>query len=225
MRTFFTSSAVLIVATIIIATMAQAATQSPRGAPPPILADSFFSAESEAVAQNGRTPASSLQPTYPLKASLNNRYLVDQNNVPFLIIGDAPQTLIANLSLEQAATYMASRRQYGVNTLWVNLLCNYSEACRKDANTFDGIPPFTTIGDLSTPNPDYFQRADDMINLAAAHQMVVLLDPIETSSWLGVLQLNGLARSFAYGEYLGNRYKSFPNIMDARQRFPVLAQR
>ena len=29
-------------------------------------------------------------PVYPLKASANNRYLVDQNNVPFMIVGDSP---------------------------------------------------------------------------------------------------------------------------------------
>ena len=30
-------------------------------------------------------------PAFPLKASENNRYLVEQNNTPFLMIGDAPQ--------------------------------------------------------------------------------------------------------------------------------------
>jgi len=63
---------------------------------------------------------------------------------------------------------MANRAQYGINTLWINLLCEYVDGCNKDATTFDGIPPFTVVGDLSTTNPAYFQRADDMINIAAA---------------------------------------------------------
>jgi hypothetical protein len=29
---------------------------------------------------------------YPVKVSTNNRYLVDQNNAPFLIMGDCPQS-------------------------------------------------------------------------------------------------------------------------------------
>src|SRR5690242_2534821 len=33
-------------------------------------------------------------PAYPLRTSANNRYLVDQNNVPFMIVGDSPQSLI-----------------------------------------------------------------------------------------------------------------------------------
>ena len=37
-------------------------------------------------------PSSSGKPVaYPLKLSANRRYLVDQDNTPFLIVGDTPQ--------------------------------------------------------------------------------------------------------------------------------------
>lgn len=52
-----------------------------------------------------------------------------------------------------------------------------------------------------------------MIRLAAAHGMVVILDPIETAGWLNTLMANGVARAFAYGQYLGDRYKDLPNII------------
>lgn len=159
------------------------------------------------------TVRSSAITAYPLRASSNNRYLVDQEALPFLMVGDAPQTLIANLSPAEAEKYMANRQRYGINTLWINLLCNFSDGCNEDATTLDGIQPFTTVGDLSTPNPAYFQRAEEMIGLAASYGMVVLLDPIETSSWLPVLRANGIKKAFAYGQYLGDRYKSFPNII------------
>ena len=42
--------------------------------------------------------ASTTNFAYPLKASPNQRYLVDQNNVPFLILGDSPQSMMVNLS-------------------------------------------------------------------------------------------------------------------------------
>jgi hypothetical protein len=45
-------------------------------------------------------------PVYPLKASANNRYLVDQNNTPFLMVGDSPQQLITNLSQKEAAAFI-----------------------------------------------------------------------------------------------------------------------
>ena len=177
-------------------------------------ADYIFAADDNGSAERLAVQvAASKRPVYPLKASSNNRYLVDQNNVPFLMIGDAPQTLIANLSRSEAAEYISNRSRYGINTLWINLLCNYSDGCNKDATTFDGLAPFSSVGDLSAPNPAYFQRADEMINLAAEHNMLVLLDPIETSSWLGVLRANGMDKAFAFGQWLGNRYKNFPNIV------------
>jgi Protein of unknown function (DUF4038) len=51
------------------------------------------------------------------------------------------------------------------------------------------------------------------LRIAADHGMVVLLDPIETISWLGILRKNGTSKAFEYGQYLGNRYKDFPNII------------
>jgi len=43
-------------------------------------------------------------PAYPLKKSANNHYLVDQNNQPFLIVGDSPQALTVNLTEAEAAS-------------------------------------------------------------------------------------------------------------------------
>jgi hypothetical protein len=148
-----------------------------------------------------------------LSISTNRRYLVDQNNGPFLIVGDSPQSLIVNLSTADANMYFANRQANGFNTVWINVLCATYTAGRADGSTYDGIIPFTTPNDLSKPNEAYFSRVDDMIRLAANHGLVVFLDPAETGSWLGVLQTNGLTKARNYGRYLGNRYKSFNNIV------------
>ena len=97
-------------------------------------------------------------PTYPLKASANGRYLVDQNGTPTLLVGDSPHSLFVNLSPHQADTYFANRASYGINAVWVEVLCNTYTAGRSDGSTYDGIIPFTTPGDMSTPNPAYFRR-------------------------------------------------------------------
>ncbi|MBV8976379.1 MAG: DUF4038 domain-containing protein [Alphaproteobacteria bacterium] len=152
-------------------------------------------------------------PVFPLKTSADNRLLVDQNDTPFLMIGDAPQAMVGNLSVAQAKFFMDNRAQYGINALWVNLLCDSYTACNADGTTFDGIAPFTTPGDLSTPNPTYFARAEKMLQAAAARDMVVLLDPIETGGWLSVLQSNGPVKARKYGEFLGKRFKDQPNII------------
>ena len=70
------------------------------------------------------------------------------------------------------------------------------------------VPPFTTPGDLSTPNEAYFARVDRMIQLAAQYGFVVLLDPAETGGWLDTLVANGVDKDRAYGQYLGRRYEA-----------------
>ncbi len=161
-------------------------------------------------------------PVYPLKQSANRRYLVDQNNAPCLIIGESPQSLIVNLATNDAATFFANRSGHGFNTTWINLLCVEYTGGRADASTYDGILPFTakvpstSSYDLTTPNEAYFARADQMINLAAQQGIQVMLDPAETGGlvYQGTTLLdNGTNRCRAYGQYLGNRYKNFPNII------------
>src|SRR5215470_17340959 len=58
---------------------------------------------------------------YPLRPSQNQRYLVDQNNVPFFIAGDSPQNIILALSEAEADWFMTNRRAVGFNTLWINI--------------------------------------------------------------------------------------------------------
>jgi hypothetical protein len=158
------------------------------------------------------TPPAAAQ-AYPLKKNANGRYLVDQHNVPYLMAGDAPQGLMVDLSEADAERYFADRQSHDFNTVWINLVCNDYTGGRKDGTTFDGIAPFTHPGDLSTPNEVYFRRCDRMIRLAGRYGLLVLLDPLETGGWLGVMRSNGAGKCRAYGQYLGKRYRGFPNIL------------
>lgn len=159
-------------------------------------------------------PRACLRPyAYPLRVSADRRYLVDRNGTPFLMVGDSPQALIANLSESEADSYFADREAHGFNAVWINLLCATYTGGRADASTYDGIVPFTTPDDLSTPNPLYFARVDDMLDLAARHGLVVLLDPAETGSFLSVLLANGVVKSHDYGRFLGDRYRDFDNLV------------
>jgi hypothetical protein len=158
-------------------------------------------------------------PMYPLKASSNGRYLVDQTNGPCLILGESPQALIVNLTTNEAAMFFANRSAHGFNTVWINLLCATYTGGRADASTIDGILPFTAMVpstssyDLTKTNEAYFAHVDFIINLAAQYGIQVLLDPAETGSFLSVMLDNGTNRCRAYGQFLGNRYKNFPNII------------
>src|SRR5438067_12395555 len=67
--------------------------------------------------------AAATAPAYPLKASANGRYAVDNNNVPFLIIGDAPHSILANLNNADATGYLTNRGTNGFNRLLTEPLC------------------------------------------------------------------------------------------------------
>jgi len=161
-------------------------------------------------------------PVYPVKVSANKRYLVDQNNAPFLITGDSPQGLMVDLSPAQADSYFANRQAHGFNTVWINLVCNSYTGGRPDGSAYDGMLPFTGYlpggkdlahYDLSKPNEAFFARCDEMLTLAAKHNLLVFLDPIETGGWLTTMVNNGPKACQDFGKYLGNRYKNFDNIV------------
>jgi uncharacterized protein DUF4038/collagenase-like protein with putative collagen-binding domain len=164
-------------------------------------------------------PAAAVNVAYPLKASANGRYLVDGNDLPYLLVGDAPQALMVNLSESDAAFYFTNRQARGFNTVWINLLCTTYTAGRPDGSTLDGILPFTATlpssasYDLGAPNEAYFAHVDRILRIAASHGIQVLLDPIETGGWLPTLLDNGVTRCRDYGRYLGHRYKDFDNII------------
>jgi hypothetical protein len=155
----------------------------------------------------------SAAPAYPLKVSGNGRYLVDQKGAPFLIAGESPQALMVNLSEEEADMFFANRQGHGFNTVWINLLCKPYTGGRPDGSTYDGILPFTTPDDLSTPNPAYFDRCEHMLRLAAKHGLLVMLDPIETGDFLKVMVKNGPAKCREFGRYVASRYQGFDNLL------------
>jgi hypothetical protein len=179
-----------------------------------------------ALAQQGKMqePApGSYRPAYPLKLSPNHRYLVDQNNRPFLIVGDTPQGLMGRLTEQGAEKYFADREAHGFNTMgWIDVACagnDYPD--NTTGSTVDGIVPFTgfvpggsdyTHYDLSKPNEAYFARLDHIIEIAAAHDIFVFIDPMETIGWLKTLRNNGMDASYAYGQFLGRRYKKYANV-------------
>ncbi len=120
-----------------------------------------------------------------------------------------------------ATQYFATRKSEGFDAVWINLLCDTYTGGRSDSSTEDGIRPFTTGTSPSdynddTPNSAYFSRVDQILQIAKQYGFVVFLDPIETGGWLNTLQENGTGTSsnnYKYGQFLGNRYKSYTNIV------------
>jgi hypothetical protein len=156
-------------------------------------------------------------PAYPLKISANRKYFADQKNVPFLLHGDAPWSLIVELTKAEAEQYLEDRRLKGFNTVMVNLIEH--KFARSAPRNRDGEGPFTTPGDFSTPNERYFAHADWVIKKAAEKGIQVLLAPDylgyegTDEGWYEETLANGPTRLRDYGRYVAKRYKDFDNIM------------
>jgi len=150
---------------------------------------------------------------YPLKVDPSGRFLADQQGNPFLVIGDAPQALMVNASVGEAELLLANRASHGFNSVWIMLLCDDYSGGRADASTFDGLKPFATVNDLSTPNEAYFARCDRIIQAAADRGINVILDPIDTGGFMPVLRANGVDKCRSFGRYIGDRYRDFDNIV------------
>ncbi|MFC0429738.1 DUF4038 domain-containing protein [Kutzneria buriramensis] len=150
---------------------------------------------------------------WPTSVSANGRYLLDQRGHPYLIAGDSPQALFVTMSVAQARTFLTDRRAAGFNTLWLNTLVGPDQGGHPDDATFDGVAPFTTAGDLSTPNPRYWDRVEEMISAAADHGLTVWLNPAETCGHLQLLRDNGPDKAYDFGADLGRRFAKYPNIV------------
>jgi Protein of unknown function (DUF4038)/Putative collagen-binding domain of a collagenase len=163
-------------------------------------------------------------PAYPLRPSANGRYVVDSNNVPFLIIGDAPHSILAKLNNADATTYLTDRGQRGFNALWIELLCDSytfgfgTEGLANYGRDVNGNNPFTSTltggyYDLTAPNEAYWSHVDYIVQQAAANGLQCFFTPLDQGGWTQTSLVNGVNRCQQYGQFLGNRYRNYPNIV------------
>ena len=152
---------------------------------------------------------------YPLKVSVDGRHLEDQAGTPFLINGDTPWSLIVELTKAEAEVYLEDRRSRGFNTIIVEIIENeFGGPYNKD-----GEYPFLSLGDFSQPNELYFQHADWVINKAAEKSILVILTPAYIGfncggeGWCPEMKADALSDLRGYGNFLGNRYKGYDNVI------------
>ncbi len=161
---------------------------------------------------------------FPLSISADRRRLLDADGRPFLVQGDAAWSIIANLSYEDAVSYLDDLRARGFNTVLVNLIEHlFSQDPPRDRA---GREPFTTAGDLATPNDAYFGAAERVLDACAERGFLVILAPTyigyrkdrpgfsrHLEGWYDEIVATGPAGCRRYGEYLGRRFGQFANVM------------
>jgi hypothetical protein len=159
----------------------------------------------------------------PLQVSGNGRFLVDGGGTPFLMRGDAAWSLIAATTGAEADQYLADRQARGFNLVLVNLIEHLfaPNAPADNAGDFPFFDPATGShrAFIDPPNPRYFAYADQVINDAAQRGLYVLLDPSylgfpgTQEGWSQEIAAAGPAAMRQWGQFVGNHYKDFPNIV------------
>ena len=154
-------------------------------------------------------------PVYPLKISSSGRYLVDQNNKPFFITGEQGWTLITELANSDVGVYLSDRSSRGYNAVWLAAADNTYQS--NEPYDYYGNKPFDGA-DFTNEDATYWAHVDYVVQQAASHGIVMMLDPAfvglnSTSGYLSSYLNSSDAVVTAYGAWLGARYKSFPNVM------------
>lgn len=138
-----------------------------------------------------------------LKISSNKRYLTDQADNPFLVFADTAWLIFSKLNHEDAEFYLNARKAQGVNLI----LCYMAPFFIDETNT-DGEQVFTDNN--LTPNDAYFDNVDWVINKAAEYGIQIIMCPAEIENYKLYYTIENAK---TLGEYVGNRYKDFDNII------------
>lgn len=168
------------------------------------------------VTVTGSTPVT----LFPLRVGADARHLVDQNNLPFLVVGDTPWSLMTAITKADAAAYLDDRRARGFNAIIVNIIEHQFNGPRNQ----EGNLPFQITGgyyDFSKPVEAYFANVDYVLGLARDKGMLVLLTPAYlgygggSEGWWPDINssVNTEAVMEGYGRFLGSRYRGFNNIL------------
>jgi Protein of unknown function (DUF4038)/Putative collagen-binding domain of a collagenase len=154
---------------------------------------------------------------FPLSVDAPHRQLVDGAGRPFLIVGDAAWSLIAQLSEADAATYLRSRKASGFNTILVSLIeHHFADQAPADVR---GVPPFTIPGDFTRPHAEYFDHAERVVSMARDLGFLVLLAPAYAGfdggdeGWYREMEAMGPQGLRDYGRFVGRRFRSYDNVL------------
>lgn len=166
---------------------------------------------------------------FPLHTESGKRYLLDNKNQPFLMYGDTAWSLEVNLSKADVVKYLDDRKQKGFNTVLIELIeyCftidSVGFSCGTPGKNYYGDYPFTKkasgVFDFTKPVEAYWLHVDYVISQAKQRNMLVLATPAYVGyqggdqGWYKEMVANGNTALNTYGQFVGNRYKNFNNIL------------
>ena len=157
------------------------------------------------------------QPGTRLMLSTNGKYLVNSNTgQPVFLTGD--NGFLASLMLSNAdvTTYLNDRAARGFNAIWMGVVDQLDQ--NNPPKDFFGNVPFDGAW-FTNPDAAYWAHQDAVIQQAASLGITVFLhisfvgnadgNVYDTPAYLA----SSDATMTAYGTFIGNRYKSYDNIV------------
>lgn len=161
-------------------------------------------------------------PVFPLSVSANGRYLQSADGTPFRVQCDAVWLATTRSNSSEWDTYIADRKARGFNTVILMAIAQsgyQSFGTGSEPNNRAGNPPFNTPGDFSTPNTAYFNYIETLVSKANTAGLLVFLFytywgfSAGDQGWWTELGANSTPVCTAWGAFLGNKLKAYPNII------------
>lgn len=149
-----------------------------------------------------------------LRVSDNSRFLVTENGEAFFWLGDTAWEIFHRLKREEAQHYFATRQRQRFNVVQAVALAEFDGL--HTPNAYGQLPLIDD--DPTRPNEAYFAYVDELVQMAAAHDLYVGLlptwgDKVNRRQWgVGPVVFNE-TNARVYGHYLGQRYRDQSNIV------------
>ena len=147
-----------------------------------------------------------------LRVSTNNRYLESAEGRPFLWIGDTAWELFHKLNREEAQMYLRNRAEKGFSVIQAVIIAELDGL--KKPNAYGHTPLFDN--DPARPNEKYFEHVDFIVGEAEKLGLVVGMlptwgDKVTPAHGGGPVIFNE-QNAYAFGEFLGRRYREKPIV-------------
>jgi hypothetical protein len=149
-----------------------------------------------------------------LKVSENRRFLTYEDGTPFFYLGDTGWELFHRLTKDETIKYLENRRSKGFTVIQAVALAELDGLNTPNA---EGNRPLMDNDPLK-PNEAYFAHVDWVINTAMGKGLFIGLlptwgDKIDPMKWGKGPKIFNKENAYKYGQWIGNRYKDFTNII------------
>ena len=148
-----------------------------------------------------------------LKVSDNKRFLIHEDGTPFFYLGDTGWELFHRLNKAETEKYLENRRAKGFTVIQAVALAELDGLNTPNA---EGNKPLLDNDPLK-PNEAYFAHVDWVIRKAQEKGICIGLlptwgDKVDKRWGVGPIIFNK-ENAYKYGQWIGNRYKDYPNII------------